>query len=125
MEAKRYPITDKLYENPSLHCSTLAISESLIQGDRGLQLGHPDEKSRNGTLTFVKSEGKTFAITCWHIIKYFRDLKINSINKNSHSLYTMTPRPFIVIDRFIKPFSFTESYDLDIAIRQVRADLKK
>lgn len=123
MTDKQYPIADKLNEDYSRHCSTVAITESLVQDSNGLlQIGHPDENSRNGTLTFVKSEGKTFAITCWHVIKYLRKLKEESKNEYSHSLYTMTPRPYIVIDSFIQPISSTEYHDLDIGIRQVRND---
>ena len=123
MEIKQYPIANKLDEDPSIHCATLAITESLVKGKNGLlQMGHPDEKSRNGTLTFVKSNGKTFAITCWHVIEYLHKLNDDSDENYSHSLYTMTPRPYVVIDSFIRPSSLNEYHDLDIAIRQVRAD---
>lgn len=125
MAKKLYPLSTKLNENSSRHCSTLAITESLVNGKFGIQVGHPDEKSRNGTLTFVTTEGKTFGITCWHVIEHLRELIEESGKGNSHSLYTMTPRPYIVIDRFIRPTSNSEFHQLDIAIRQVRADFVK
>jgi hypothetical protein len=125
MAKKQYPIASKLIENSSRHCSTLAITESLVNGKFGLQIGHPDDKSRNGTLTFVTTNGKTFGITCWHVIEHLRELIKESGKDYSHSLYTMTPRPYIVIDRFIRPTSNTEYNQLDIAIRQVRADFVK
>lgn len=122
MSNKKYAIANKLIENSSIYCSTLAITESIVKNDFGVQLGHPNENSRNGTLTFVKSEGKTFAITCWHVIEYLRKLISKSEVENSYSLYTITPRPYIVIDKFIRPFSESEYHQLDIAIRQVRED---
>lgn len=126
MATKQYPITDKLNKNPSRHCATIAVTESLVEGRHGLlQVGQPDEKSRNGTLTFVKSEGKTFAITCWHVIDYYHKLLDDSNDRYSHSLYTMTPRPYIVVDGFIRPRSESEYHELDIAIIQVRKDFVK
>lgn len=123
MTNKKYPIADRLQEDYSRHCSTLAITETFTKGSNGiLQIAHPDEKSRNGTLTFVKSDGKTFAITCWHVIEHFRELKEKSGDEISHSLFTMTPRPYTVVDTFIRPSSQFESHKLDIAIRQVRND---
>jgi hypothetical protein len=55
MEIQQYPIAIKLDEDISRHCATLAKTESLVKGKNGLlQMGHPDEKSRNGTLTTNK-----------------------------------------------------------------------
>lgn len=122
MTKNLYPIAEKLIENSFIHCSTLAIAESLVKGEFDLQVGHPNEKSRNGTLTFVTTEGKVYGITCWHVIEYLRELIKKSGKEYSHSLYTMTPRPYIVTDRFIRPTSNSEYHQLDIAIRQVRAD---
>lgn len=126
MKQKQFPIVKKLDENPSHHCATLAVSESLIEGSDGLlKPGHPDEKSRNGTLTFVTSAGKTFAITCWHVIEYFHKLNSESIDDYKYSLYTMTPRPYIIIDRFIRPSAQINDHKLDIAICQVKNEFVK
>lgn len=122
MARKLYPIVTELNENPSRHCATLAIAESPKNGKFDLKPVYPDEKSRNGTLTFVKTEGKTFGITCWHVIEYFRELINKTGKEDSISLYSMTPEPYVVIDRFIRPTSNSEFHKLDIAIRQIRAD---
>lgn len=125
MSEKLFPLSDALIENPSRYCATLAISESLIETEKNIRIGQPDENSRNGTITFVKTEGRVFGITCWHVVEYLRDLNKKSKRDDSHSFYTMTPRPYIVVDSFIRPTSLTEYYELDIAIRQVSSRFVK
>lgn len=119
---KQYLICTSLLENPSKHCATIAVSESIIKDENGVSLGNPDASSRNGTLTFVKSEGKVFGITCWHVIEYLRRQIELTGDPYSHSFYTMPVRPYIVIDSFIRPQSLTEYHQLDVGIRQVKSD---
>ncbi|MEC4049136.1 trypsin-like peptidase domain-containing protein [Flavobacterium sp. SUN046] len=121
MSKNLYPVAKKLSDDYSRHCATLAFNDNLLNNKNDFKNATPDENSRNGTLTFIKSEGKVFAITCWHVIEFFRDLLDKSDGTIGYSLFTMQPRPFIVIDRFIRPSSLTESHKLDIVICQVRA----
>ena len=122
MSGKLYPISDALVENSSRHCSTLAINKNLKIDNKVFKMSPPDENSRNGTVTFVKSEGRVFAITCWHVVEHLRNLNAGEDFLNNYSFFSMSPRPYAITDCFIRPESLTEYHELDIGIRQVRAD---
>src|SRR5687767_15087967 len=117
MAKKLFPIASQLEENWSKHCATLAISESSIS-TIGLNVTSADEKSRNGTLTFIRSKNITYAITCWHVIEYYRKLLANG-GPESYSLLTMPVRPLVIKDNFIRPSSDFEPHYLDIAIQPI------
>jgi hypothetical protein len=67
-----YPITEKLRSNAAVHCTTVAITQNVITGPGWPQLAQPDAALRNGTLTFVKSDGRTYRITCNHVVQHYR-----------------------------------------------------
>jgi hypothetical protein len=123
--SEKYALCPPFWENTSIHCTTLAVSETLIKEGENVKVGQPDENSRNGTLTFVKSNGKVYGITCWHVVEYLRILLAESGDDHSHSLFTMSPRPYMVMDRFIRPQSLTEYHELDVVIREVHPDMVK
>jgi hypothetical protein len=120
--SNKYSICPQLWENTSIHCATIAVSESIINDGNGVKIGTPNSDSRNGTLTFIESGGKVFGITCWHVVDYLRRQIEKSGNPYSHSFFTMPVRPYVVVDSFIRPGSLTEYHELDIGIRQVKRD---
>ncbi len=114
-----YPITEKLKRNASIHCATLVITQDVITGPGWPHAAQPDAALRNGTLTFVKSDGRTYGITCQHVVQHYRDVVASSGNANSHSLRTMLNGFYVVMDRFVQPqVSFGEP-DIDVAIREL------
>lgn len=116
-----YPVPDNLHNNPVQHCTTLAITQDIIAGSGWPQLAQPDRALRNGTLTFVKSNGRTYAITCQHVVDHYRKVVEASGEDKSHSMRTMINGFHVVLDRFIQP-SADVGAPPDIAIREINAD---
>ncbi|MGR0188403.1 hypothetical protein [Azospirillum aestuarii] len=114
-----YPIADKLRKNAAIHCATLVITQNLRDEPGWPQLAQPDAALRNGTLTFVKSGGRTYAITCQHVVQHYRDVLTASGNAGSHSMRTMLNGFYHVVDRFIQPLAQFGKDAPDIAIREI------
>lgn len=117
-----YPVADQLHKNPAIHCATLAITQNVIIGTEWPKFAEPDAGLRNGTLTFVKSDGRTYAITCQHIIQHYRDVLKSSGREFSHSMRTMLNGFHHVQDRFIQPTAQHGDGPPDIAIREINPD---
>ena len=121
---KLFPLCDVLSENPARYCAALVVTKNIIEGTNSWpRFAEPSHTLRNGTLTFVKSEGRVFGITCWHVIEHFRKQLQISGNAFSHSLRTMVNGFYFVHDRFIRPESQFGDPPIDIAIRQINPDL--
>ena len=117
-----YPIADQLHQNPAIHCATLAITRNVITGEGWPRFAEPDAALRNGTLTFVKSNGQTYAVTCHHVVEYYRNVCKNSGEEFSHSMRTMLNGFYHVQDRFIRPSAQHGDHSPDIAIREIDPD---
>ena len=117
-----YPITESLKRNASIHCMTLAITQNFITGPGWPQAAQPDAALRNGTLTFVKSGGRTYGITCQHVVQHYRDVLIGSGDPGSHTMRTMLNGFYVVLDRFGQPQTQFGDSVPDIAIREMNPD---
>lgn len=114
-----YPICGALKPNAAKHCAALVITENFEpDANNLLQFAQPKETLRSGTLTFVVSRGRTFGITCEHVVHHYRDLAAAS-DKGAYSMRTMLNGFFVVMDRFIIPKPQYGDGPLDIAIREV------
>jgi len=121
MSQKQYPVCDLLTDDASVHCAALVVTENLTRDAEGnLNFSQPSHDLRNGTLTFVKTRGKIYGITCWHVIEHFRKQLMVSGNPHSHSMRTMVNGFYIVHDRFIRPEPQFGDPALDIAIRELK-----
>lgn len=118
----QYPIPDTLLTNPAIHCATLAVTQDVVTGQDWPQLAQPDQALRNGTLTFVMSQGRTFGITCQHVVQHYRDVVAASGIQTSHSMRTMVNGFYVVLDRFIQPQTQFGDPPPDIAIREINPD---
>jgi hypothetical protein len=114
-----YAIADKLHDNPAKHCATLAITQNVIAGPDWPQLAQPDAALRNSTLTFVKSGGCTYGITCQHVVQHYRNVLAASGDPGSHTMRTMLNGFHVVMDRFVQPHAQLGEPDPDIAIREI------
>jgi hypothetical protein len=117
-----YPITGKLQKNPAIHCATLVVTQNISTGHGWPQLAQPDAALRNGTLTFVRYGGRTYAITCHHVVQHFREVLAASGDASSHSMRTMLNGFYVVMDRFIQPHPQLGEAAPDIAIREINPD---
>lgn len=114
----KYPICDTLKSNAAKHCVALVITENIEQdANNRLRLAQPKETLRSGTLTFVASKGRTFGITCKHVVQHYRDLEVT--DKGAYSMRTMLNDFLVVMDRFKIPQPQYGDGPLDIAIREV------
>jgi hypothetical protein len=114
-----YPICGALGANAAKHCAALVVTESFELGANIVpQLARPKETLRNGTLTFVSNRGRTFGITCKHVVQHYRDLTAAS-GEGAYSMRTMLNGFYVVMDRFKIPQPQYGDGPLDIAIREV------
>lgn len=120
---KEFPICDVLAGNPARFCAALAVAPTLEPHFRQPQLSKPSEKYRSGTLTFVRSEGRSFGITCWHVIETLR--RANAETGKQHQLRTMLNGFYVVLDRFVRPNPPFGAGALDIAIRELSPEFAK
>lgn len=118
-----YPLADKLKQNAAIHCATLAITQDVKTGIGWPVLAQPDEALRNGTLTFIKFDGRTYGITCQHVVQHYRDVLAASAETGSHTMRTMLNGFHVVQDRFVQPSAQFGDSAPDIAIREINADL--
>jgi hypothetical protein len=117
-----YPITAKLHQKPAKHCATLAVTQNVITSAGWPHFAQPDAALRNGTLTFVKSGGRTFGITCNHVVQHYRKVLAASGEPFSHSMRTMLNGFCVVLDRFVQPRAQLGEQAPDIAIREINTD---
>jgi len=117
-----FPVCDVLEENPARFCAALAVVPTVDDQSRIPQFSQPSEAHRSGTMTFVRSGGRSFGITCLHVVETLR----NANKSGQHYLLrTMLNGFYVVHDRFIQPLQPLGSPPLDIAIRELHPDFAK
>ncbi len=115
-----FEMADALKTNASAFCAAVAITENVtLSDDRMPAIARPKASLRNGTLTFVRSGGRTFGITCQHVIDAYRRIIAENDGQFTHSMRTMLNGFYVVIDRFVRPTPQLGDPELDIAIREV------
>lgn len=117
-----FSVCDALEENPARFCAALAVVPTVDTQSRLPQFTQPSETHRSGTMTFVRSGGRSFGITCWHVVETLR--KANETGKH-HLLRTMLNGFHVVHDRFVRPSPPFGSASLDVAIRELDPDFAK
>lgn len=123
-EKNTFPICAGLSENPAMHCAALVVAANVLKDKNGWpNFAQPSDELRNGTLTFVKTNGRVYGITCWHVIEHFRKQLSKSGNPYSHSMRTMVNGFYTVLDRFIRPESQFGDPPIDIAVRELDPDI--
>jgi hypothetical protein len=117
-----FSVCDALEENPARFCAALAVVPTVDAQSRLPQFTKPSEAHRSGTMTFVRSGGRSFGITCWHVVETLR--KANETGKH-HLLRTMLNGFYVVHDRFVQPSPPFGSASPDVAIRELHPDFAK
>ncbi|MCI1193633.1 hypothetical protein MOJ79_17510 [Calidifontimicrobium sp. SYSU G02091] len=117
-----FSVCDALAENPARFCAALAIAPTVDAESHLPQFTQPSEAHRSGTMTFVRSGGRSFGITCWHVVETLRNA--NKTGKH-HLLRTMLNGFYVVHDRFVRPSPSFGSSSLDVAIREMHPDFAK
>jgi hypothetical protein len=111
-----FVLCDDLAINGCKHCATLFIV------DQRARLA-PQVDDSSATITFVRFKGRTFGITCKHVVESLRNRIVGSNNEGSHVFMLDLRKRLIVVDRFIFPRGDWISPAPDIAIRELRPNL--
>lgn len=121
---EQYKLNGQLVDNAGVHCACLGIYKNHINDNRGLlRPPSPLDILRNCTITFVKSEGKVYGITCWHVIEQLQEYHDETGDTYSHSFYTLVKGFNCIINTFINPKSENVNTFIDIAIRELNPAL--
>lgn len=107
-----YRVTDVLGANACKHCAPLFIVRHHIEIA-------PTADDPSATLTFVRFQGRTYGITCKHVVNSLRDRIKKSGNKYSHTFLIALTAHHVVQDRFVIPPGDLAIPEPDIAIREL------
>ncbi len=118
----QFNICADLGKNPARFCAAIAVVPTMVTGSRLPQFEQPSEKHRSGTLTFIRSEGRSFGITCWHVVETLRNA--NGAG-TQHHLRTMLNGFYVVQDRFVRPSETIGQKCPDVAIREMHPDFAR
>lgn len=118
----QFNICTELGKNPARFCAAIAVVPAMDTASRLPQFTQPSEKHRSGTITFVRSGGRSFGITCWHVVEILRDA--NGAG-SQHHLRTMLNGFYVVQDRFIRPSETLGQQCPDVAIREMHSDFAR
>jgi hypothetical protein len=121
---EKYELIGQLVENAGAHCAAIGIYENIITDVNGKKSRTTAlDVLRNGTLTFVGTQGKVYGITCWHVVEALLDYTKKSNVENSHSFYTMVNGFNYIENSFKKVNSNGVNTKIDIAIRELNPNL--
>lgn len=119
-----FPIHADLLPDAGSYCATLAVTQNWDFAGPGFPVvARPDAALRNGTLTFVRSRGRTYGITCQHVVDHYRSVLAATGEPGSHSMRTMLNGFYIVQGRFTQPSAQVGQSPPDIAIRELHPGL--
>jgi len=119
---KEFPLCDFFNNNDALHCASLVITPNLTEDKhRRISFSQPSEILPNGTITFIEYSGKTYGITCWHIIEIFRKAE-KKHGEHTHTMRTMVNGFYVIMDRFVRPSPELCQPQPDIAIREINPE---
>lgn len=110
-----YTVCDELVANACMHCAPMFIIEHRVGAT-------PVANDPNATLTFIRFQGRTFGITCKHVVDSLQGRLKASGNRFSHTLFIALQERVIVQDRFVIPSGDWMLPAPDIAIRELRPD---
>jgi len=108
-----YPVCDDLFNAGCRYCAALLIVESKV----GVE---PHATDRNATVTFLRYRGRTYGITCRHVVESLRRMNESSGGATRYVFATVVRGTFFLLDRFFFPPSDTpHARPLDVAMREI------
>lgn len=110
-----YTVSDEFGANACKHCAPLFIIRHHVEMV-------PTADDVSATLTFVRFQGRTYGITCKHVVTSLRDRIEKSGNEFSHTFFIALKRHHVVQDRFVIPPGSWVTPEPDIAIRELNPD---
>lgn len=110
-----YIVSDEFGANACKHCASLFIIKQHV-------LIAPTEDDKSATITFIRFKGRTFGITCKHVVQLLRGRIAESKNEFSHTFFIALKKHHVVHDRFIIPPSDWVTPEPDIAICELDSE---
>ncbi len=110
-----YIVSDEFDANACKHCAPLFIIRHHVEMV-------PTADDLSATLTFVKLQGRTYGITCKHVVTSLRDRIEKSTDKLSYTFFIALKGHHVVQDRFVFPLGDLVTPEPDIAIRELHPD---
>lgn len=110
-----HTVSDEFSTYACKHCAPLFII-------RQHALMVPTATDSSATLTFIKFQGRTYGITCKHVVTSLRNQIRKSGSEFSHTLFIALKRHHVVQDRFFMPPGDWVTPGPDIAIRELNPD---
>ncbi|TAJ08486.1 MAG: hypothetical protein EPO61_10335 [Nitrospirae bacterium] len=107
-----YTVSDEFGANACKHCAPMFIIRQHIEMT-------PTADDPSATLTFIKVHGRTYGITCKHVVAALRDRIEKSGSEFSHTFFIALKRHHVVQDRFVIPPGDWVTPEPDIAIREL------
>lgn len=110
-----YMVSDNFSSNACKHCAPMfIIKQNLAMA--------PTADDPSATLTFVRFQGRTYGITCKHVLTNLRERIQESGNEFSHTFFIALKQHHVVQDRFFVPPRDLINPEPDIAIRELHPD---
>ena len=110
-----YPVHEELLETACQYC----VSLFLLKERLGVV---PRAEDRNATVTLIEHGGRTYGVTCWHILERLR--KRNARDATRFTLATVVGRMYLLGDRFVRPLQHSPvQRETDLVVMQVHPDL--
>ena len=110
-----YTVSDEFGANACKHCASLFIIRQHVEMV-------PTVDDPSATLTFIKFHGRTYGVTCKHVVKSLRYEIKKSGSEHSHTFFIALKRHHVVQDRFVVPPGDWVTPEPDIAIRELHPD---
>jgi hypothetical protein len=107
-----YTVSDDLSDNACKHCAPMFIIQQHIPMA-------PTSNDPSATLTFIRFRGRTFGVTCKHVVELLRNYIKESGNQFSHTFFIPLKKHHMVQDRFVIPAGDWITPEPDIAIREL------
>ncbi|MBK8276695.1 MAG: hypothetical protein IPP12_17975 [Nitrospira sp.] len=110
-----YTVSDEFGAYACKHCAPLFIIRHHVEMA-------PTADDLSATLTFIKFQGRTYGITCRHVVTSLRNRIKRSGSEFSHTFLIALTKHHVVQDRFVVPPGDWVTPEPDIAIRELHPD---
>ena len=107
-----HTVSDEFLAKACKHCAPLFIIRQHVNMA-------PTAEDPSATLTFIKFQGRTYGITCKHVLSILRDRITISGSESSHTFFVALNQHKVLQDRFIVPPGDWVTPEPDIAIREI------
>lgn len=110
-----YVVSDELYNNACKFCAPLFIVKEQPKIEA-------TSKDSSATITFIKFQGRTYGITCKHIVETLKDRIRESGQEFSYTFFIGLETHHVIQNRFTSPLRDFDLSEPDIAVCELHPD---